>query len=113
MGGFIHRVLSCPGVFSPSPCLRVTASPRLRVFSQARSRKILFQNSLIARTARGHYVRAFLTKAEAVTKTATAKDEIRSATRNLKARTLQHVPAECTLDDDFEVPTANDFSLFA
>ena len=78
-----------------------------------RSRKILLENSLVTRAARGHHVRAFLAKTQAVTESAAAKNEIRSATRDLESRTLQEVPTEHSADDDFEIPTAHDLSLFA
>src|SRR2546421_8262086 len=72
-----------------------------------RSRKIFLKNLLIARAARGQDVRAFLTKAEPVTKAAAVKDEVRSRPRHVKSRTLQDVPAEHAPDDDLEVPATN------
>jgi len=56
---------------------------------------------------------AFLAETEAVPESAAAKHEIRSATRDLESRTLQEVPPEHSAHDNFEIPTAHDFAVFA
>src|SRR5205807_9640749 len=76
-----------------------------------RSRKIFLQNPLIIHAARGHHVRAFLAETEAVTKATAAKNEIRSGTRDFKARTLQDIPPKHAPDDDLEIPATHCLSL--
>src|SRR5687767_2794579 len=79
----IYQKVSLPAARSVCS-LPIPVSPHLLISSHARSRKILFENPLVTRAARGHHVCAFLAKAEAVTESAAAKYEIRSATRNLE-----------------------------
>src|SRR5689334_8010686 len=74
--------------------------------------KVFLQNLLILRATRSHHVRAFLTKAEAMTETAAAENEVRSRTTNLEARALQNIPTEHAPHDDLEIPAANRLAMF-
>src|SRR6185369_11790829 len=100
-------------MFTRSRPRRVSASPYFRVLTQPCPRKILLENSLIADSAHGHHVRAFLTKTEAVSEAAATKNKIRSRARNFKPRALKHVPAQHAAHNDLEIPPANRLALVA
>ena len=57
-------------------------------------------------------MRAFLTKAEAVTETTAAKHKVRPGARNFKSRTLQNIPAQDAADDDLKIPATDRFAMF-
>ena len=57
-------------------------------------------------------MRAFLTKAEAVTETTAAKHKVSSGARDFKSRTLQNIPAQDAPDDDLKIPAPDRLSMF-
>src|SRR5688572_11193041 len=81
----IYQKVSLPAARSVCS-LPIPVSPHFPISSQRGPRKILLENSLVTRAARGHHVCAFLAESEAVTESAAAKHEIRSATRDLESR---------------------------
>jgi hypothetical protein len=58
-------------------------------------------------------MRAFLTKAQAVTESTAAKEEVGSGARDFEARTLQDIPAEYAPNYDLKIPAAHSFPMFA
>src|SRR5258708_38951549 len=58
-------------------------------------------------------MRALLAQAEAVSKAAAAKDEIRTGASNFETRTLQDIPSQHATHYDLEIPTTHSLALFA